>query len=438
MGRRFLILGGLILTILFSAIVAGLFLLLEDYPAVADGPAPTPEDVVAARTLVRDLRLTSKSGPDAQTPVQVTVAQLNSTVRLGARFLPGFRGELQMKGATLVGRASIPVPGWWGEKWVNLSGHVPEFNGRIAFERVTIGPWSVPPGAALSVVRQAANLFFGDAVGDTIVAAATGMHVDGNKLRFDLALEQMGNNGLMRNIFGSIRGQEFPTPEEIDAAYVRIRTAMDTGVLPTTGSFLPYLHYTLRDALEHGTAGTGANAYTAAMFGLTRVCGPPDFGDVVGRLAITDAGADQDWATNCSKLTLNGRIDSRRHFIASAALRAAANRGISYSIGEFKELHDTVSGAGGFDFTDIAANLSGIRLTDYFMSLPQDAWPAALNRLGTEHAFLIAFDGIPSLMPEAGFNARFGTVESAAYQDMVQQIELRIDGLRLYENKQRP
>ena len=132
-------------------------------------------------------------------------------------------------------------------------------------------------------------------------------------------------------------------------------------------------------------------------------------------------------------MTFNGRVDSRRHFITSAALQAASNRGFSVSVGEFKELYDTISGAGGFDFTDMAANLSGIRLSNVLMTTPRADWPARLARLETENDVIVAFDGIPHLMPDTEFAARYGDIDSPAYREMIARIEAGIDALDLYQ-----
>ncbi len=431
MGRLFRILGVLILTLLILAALA-VFMVVEDGPLVDTGPPPASADVVAARELVRDLRLATSPEAEAGAPVTTTIPQLNSAIRLGARLLPGFRGDVAIQDDALIGRASVPVPWIGGQKWINVTGAVPEFDGTLTLQDVTLGGWDIPPGLAMSTAQSAANLYFGEGVGDTLINVASSMQIDGSEIAFFVSLSQMGDNGLVRNIFGSIRGEEFPEPEQIDAAHIRLRTAMDDGELPVTGSFSPYLQFALQDALAHSNNGGLANAYTAAVFALTRACGPRDFGALVGRLAITTTGPDRVWATDCMDITLNDRIDSRRHFIASAALRAAANRGISFSIGEFKELHDTVSGAGGFDFTDISANLSGIRLTDHFMVLSRDQWAASVAALASETTFIIHFEGIPGLMPEDEFLQTYGTVESAPYQAMLGLIEGRIDQLDLH------
>jgi hypothetical protein len=158
-----------------------------------------------------------------------------------------------------------------------------------------------------------------------------------------------------------------------------------------------------------------------------------DFNLIVGRLAGREANQFGRWQRTCDDVSFNNRIDSRRHFITAAALRAASNRNLAITVGEFKELLDTISGAGGFDFTDIAANNSGIRMSDLMMAHSAAAWPALLARLERENDVTVPFDDVPSLMPRMEFEARYTNVESTAYDEMLQKIEDKIDRLALHQ-----
>ena len=57
----------------------------------------------------------------------------------------------------------------------------------------------------------------------------------------------------------------------------------------------------------------------------------------------------------------------RQHSIVSAVLKMAADFGMAFMIGEFKELLDFYKGGSGFSFTDVAADLARIR---FAMTLP--------------------------------------------------------------------
>lgn len=420
-----------------GALGAGV-MLLQDSPGVKASPPPTAEDVAATRQLVRELRAAAGATPGQQDVLFTTVPQLNSAVRLGARFINGFRARVGVQEGVLTGRASVPVPWWNGRKWLNVAGTVPEFEGALQLNRVVVGGVDLPPALVLSAARIGANLWMGNQFGDKVVTAASAMRITDSEVAFQIALGDVGRNGVLRSAFGALRNAEMPEPKEIRTYYRMIRKAMDDGTLPTTGSFLPYLQFTLVAALDGSTAETLPNAYTAAIFGLAKACSSAkDFAMIVGRVAFNeeDEQPKGKWRTTCNAMTLNGRTDSREHFIVSAALQAASNRGFAVSVGEFKELYDTISGSGGFDFTDMAANLSGVALSNALMAQPPAAWPDLLVQIRTERDVIVPFNGIPGKTPEAEFKAQYGDVESVAYKEMIARIEGRIDELSLYQGQ---
>ena len=257
------------------------------------------------------------------------------------------------------------------------------------------------------------------------------MQIEDDKEAFGIAMDEIGSNGVMRGFFGTLRGADMPEPHEIDRYYLLIRTAMDRGELPNKGSYLPYLQYTLEAALEGSRTEGVQNAYTSAIFALTSICGARDFTLIVGGLVGNEPATDKDWKTDCGELTLNGRIDSRRHFTTAAAIQAASNRGFAVSVGEFKELYDTVK-SGGFDFTDLAANNSGIRMSNTLMSSPIADWPMALESIQYENDVIVAFDGIPQIMSGIEFLSTYGDVDSPEYYAMLSRIEAKIDVLSLH------
>jgi hypothetical protein len=410
-------------------------LVLQDNPLVENAAPPSGEDVAATRALVRNIRSATATPSGAGGWLETDAAELNSALRLTARFLPGLRGRVTVAGGAVRGQVSVPLPWGQGRKWLNLSGEVPPFEGPVVLRAVRVGARQMSPDLALFIARTGGNLVLGGGFGDQILQAATGMEITQDQVRFRLALDSMGKNGLMQRAFSTLRGAEMPTHARIEDYHRQIRAAMAEGRLPQQGSFLPYVRFALEAAYAGSTAETLPNEYTAAIFGLAKACGAQDFAAIVGRLAFDVAEGTGDWAASCDAVTFNDRIDSRRHFITSAALQAAGNRGFSVSVGEFKELYDTISGAGGFDFTDMAANLSGIRMSNMMMTAPRAEWPAILPLLETENDVIVPFEGIPQLMPEADFKARFGDVESPAYRAMIAMIEARIDALRLYRGR---
>ena len=401
---------------------------IEDAPDVTAQAAPSPEDVATARRVVNDVK--AAAGPGAAQPLVVTEADIEAVLRLGVRMIPGFRGAVTVEKGMLTMRASVPVPLPGPQRWLNMTVSVPQFEDRVMLRRAELGPVAIPPGLALELGRIGANAVLGGGLGDTAMEAASGMRVAGKTVAVDLKLNEIGKNGLLRGVFGALRSGNMPSPGLIDAYQLRIREAMEAGELRESGSYLPYLVFTLEAAREGARVEGGADAFTAAIFALARICGAKDFSLVVGDMATGSADMSRDWQTDCSRLTLNGRIDSRRHFTTAAALQAASNRDVSISVGEFKELYDTRYG--GFDFTDMAANNSGIRLANLFMATPIGEWDRLIARIETEADVIIPYADIPQKMTRAEFADRFGEIDSARYRAILDRIERKIDSLALH------
>jgi hypothetical protein len=133
-------------------------------------------------------------------------------------------------------------------------------------------------------------------------------------------------------------------------------------------------------------------------------------------------------------VVIDRREDLARHVVTSAAISASAGAGMAEVLSVYKEVHDSRYRT-GFSFTDIAANQAGSRLGDLASRseadafLFQDLMKAILNEsefmpsLGT-------YDG----MTEEEFIARFGSRESEAYLQRVQEITDSIAARPFYQS----
>ena len=420
---------------IFVLLAGTMVLVIESTPLVEASPPPTPEDVASIRRLVRAARVASNAPREEDKVVAIQMAHMESALRLGQRAFPKIRSEIGVASGRLVGLISYPVPFTGETNWFNIRAALAPGEPPLSLAEFRIGPTYFPAALATWMGVTALDLVFGRDFGTRLQAGVTAHQTAEQPFSLLVRVEKTEIGDAIGHVYSSLRGREMPPIDAIDAAYLAIRDALERGDLPETGSLAPHLQFALDHAKE--TARTGlepANAYTAAIFGLARTCGARDFYLVVGPLIGSTRPQDANWQKSCKEIRLNGRIDSRRHFITAAAIQAASNRGVSIAIGEFKELHDAISGAGGFDFTDIAANNSGIRLSNLFMAQPITAWPALIDALGTETAFIIGFEGIPPRMPRAAFEARFGDIDSPRYQAQLNAIEARISALPLHKS----
>ena len=346
--------------------------------------------------------------------------------------MPDYRAKTEVADDTVRITAALPVPWSDGTRWLNPRAAIVPFEDRFALHHVQLGGREVSPDLAPRLARLGGNLFMGAGAGDALFDAPAAMAIDGDRIIFALRLNREGRSEVIRGVFGALRGGAMPASGRVDHYYVQLREAMDRLEAPVEGSFVPLLRLAITMAYEQGDDITAADEFTAAIMALAKACGAVDFRLIVGPTAGGRSEELGAWRTSCNRLKLADRIDLRRHFVTAAAIKAASNRGFAVSLGEFKELHDSISGAGGFDFTDILANNAGIRLADLFISRPHAEWPALLDRMQTESDVLPVLDGIPDLMPRDQFEERFGDIDSREYRAMIDQIEARIDRTGLH------
>ena len=170
--------------LVFVALLAGAVLVfavvvIEDAPSVPPQGAPTAEDVAKAKRFVKDVKSAARAGSGSAGLLVIAEDELSSVARVGARLVPGFRGEVAVEPWGVEMRASVPVPLPGSPKWLNLAATVPQFETRVALGQVALGPLLIPPDLALEMGRIGANVILGNGMGDTVVTAASRMAVTG-------------------------------------------------------------------------------------------------------------------------------------------------------------------------------------------------------------------------------------------------------------------
>jgi hypothetical protein len=409
--------------------------LVEPMPGTTGGGPPKPEDIAATRRFLTEVRSkTFEAAPD-QTDRVLTLSETdaNGILRVATRMFPAGHAEVHVLGNRIYGIASVRVPWPGADRWLNVEGVAPEFKGRPRLDHLAIGDVSLPPAPFIEAARLAANAIVGGRAGDVFLNSAKALAIVNGEMHLTLSLAEDDKKGFMRGVFGAMRGHDMPPSEAVDEYYIAVRQAIDDGTLPDRGSYLPVLRFMLTRVLERSTDATLANEYTAGMFGLAKACGAQDFALVVGRLVGDPLDSFGTWRTGCSEVVFANRIDTRRHFTTAAAIRAASNRGVSVSVGEFKELYDSLGWKqGGFDFSDIGANQSGIRLSDRIMAGTRADLAATLALMQAETDVLVDISQLPQIMPRPEFEARFGSIDSPEYAQKLIEIERLIDQVPIH------
>ena len=134
------------------------------------------------------------------------------------------------------------------------------------------------------------------------------------------------------------------------------------------------------------------------------------------------------------RTSLYRREDLSQHFINSAAMAASTNPDVAEVLANSKEVYDARLRS-GFSFSDLAANLAGVRLGEIAVHNQDSAlWLQSYMQTLTEESQLLPrprtdADGLS----ESDFAESFIDRNSPAYQQRLQEIETMIDALPLYQ-----
>lgn len=418
----------------FVLVLIAVEVVLDHQPFISDLGPPTPEDVQYTRSFVEHVRAVTEGRVEGDGVIVITESEANSLMRVGSRMLPRGVGRVTLTDEVVWVEGSIQVSWPLGPRWINVAAAVTPFKDHLSLNHLIVGGIRLPPDLALGIGQFGANLLSSKQLGSILMGAASEMWIEGNTMVFSLALSADDRGDALDGIFGVLRGGQMPNTDLFVEYYVELRYAMEAGELPQTGSFVPYIRYALQAALDGDESILLADRYTASMLALTWACGSVHTAMAIGRLGAVPDESEIAWQNSCDRLTFHDREDLRRHFITAAAIQAISNRGVSVSAGEFKELLDSL-GSGrhsGFDFTDIVANNSGIRLSNLMMSTSADQWPRLIELIQVDTDIVASLHGIPEIMSREKFERQFGNIDSDEYAEMMQLIESRIERLPLH------
>lgn len=132
-------------------------------------------------------------------------------------------------------------------------------------------------------------------------------------------------------------------------------------------------------------------------------------------------------------VTLRGREDFARRFMISASLSIMGGNVFSDAIGLLKEVEDSLGGS-GFSFNDLCADKAGARFGQRATSYSRSGEVLSrVVRSVTESDLMPKVSDLPQHMSAAEFEQRFGGIGSPRYNEMVAEIDRRVDRLPLYQ-----
>lgn len=382
-------------------------------PSVDRQATISPDSVASAKRLFRlndPRRMQAGQARRIAVPAQLIDEGLN---HLATRFLDG-RATLQAEAGRARIGASIPLPLLPVRRYINFQASFLDDGRQLQLNSIDIGGVPLPPQAALPLIGLLANLSGHGDEWQMLVQTIGKVRLNGGGryLMFDIVWQP--------ELLQRARAMALPEANiaPLEAAQRDLAALLgfraQNRALALTDVLKPMLNLNGEAIPERRRAALLVMASYLAGKNLSSV--------------IPEAAS---WPRPAPRLlTIHGREDSAQHFIISAALSAWAGEPIADAIGLYKELEDARSGS-GFSFADLAADRAGTRFGRVLVDQPERI-DALLKAPLKDDDLVPALNDLPEFISEAEFRRRFGSIDSPAYRNLIDEVERRIDGGTLY------
>lgn len=415
--------------ILFAFVL--IILIFDTSPAVDVSAAEQVNNADTVQPLIDELRQSLRSRYEAQ-QINVSAQQANSlagflhrAVALANAKVSFTENEVIIAGTYQLQTGILPL--YINVKIVVLEGET------LLIDSLTIGDLPVPGNFALGIARSLANAYTSSEVGTKAIETVKAVSVDNAGMQLSLApLDSLLRE--FKNIETGGSRQDTRILKIRIAHYLRLLDGMYVPIDQGKNrqpSLSIYLHAVMKEAAVLSQQGSATLENEAAILALAIYAGSGRFTTLIGDLSFA---IDKIPAAS-PKPVLNNRQDLSLHFIFSAAIKLLSQKGISIAVGEFKELMDRGKGGSGYSFIDLAADLSGAHFADLAVN-PKTAQKLQLvmQAPANEALFMVNIDGLAEGLSKNEFSEQFGEVDSERYQQVVDDINQRINNLAISQH----
>lgn len=406
-----------------------LFAAMESAPVVKVRTPASASDAARVKALLREFKALTDATA-TQRKMRVSQSDMNGALALAARALPFLRGTALVTPDAVRTALSVDASLIPGGRWLNLSVDVKPSDRGLDLSSIQLGPFGLPAGLALPALGFVLDVVLGGDLGQVAIKTIDGVAIDGESVDLGVTLTRAERTALARRAKEFVRATAMvSSPVDVRGYYLALHTAVRDGRLSSEGSVVEFLRFAMDRAYQRMKTDGGSGEFQSALHALAIYCGHVTYQRLVGD--VVPAGMTGK-PTGCANATLGGRRDLRRHFVISAGLQAASDAGIVFAIGEFKELLDSNRGGSGFSFDDLAANRAGIRFAMTLIEAKPEQLKGLLDTLGTERAIFPRISDVPAGLSDSEFERRFGNIDNPAYQEVLANIERRIDALAFF------
>ncbi len=436
--KRYILISLLVVFILLIVIPGSLvFLALEREPVVTSVQTVNTDDAVRSRAFIKKVIRDLLNSRDKPLTISATEDDLNGIFAFTHRSVSRITGYVRISPELVEMLATIKVPHNPVGDYINVCFNIAPSDSGLRIDRTLLGRISIPGSIARYIIAFILDLtlgynqggYFLDSI-DSVVLTETSINVHMRQIPDVKQRVQ-----LMKKRLKYVRDEMaiMGKPETVRVYYAKLIELSENVPTDKPVSLTRFISPLFRLARDRG--GDPVDENQAAIVALAIYFGHWRVEQMIGNVRIEEMKLHRPQTEN---VVLAGRVDLRQHFIISAALEIASERGITHAIGEFKELLDARHGGSGFSFVDLAADRAGVR----FAERATDSSTAArmqhlLSDNQHEGQLFQNIKGLPERLSKEVFERYFGNVKSDTYISLVHDIDACIGQLPAYSDGKR-
>lgn len=445
-----------LLLLLCTVLVLLALLLLQRTPLLNETGQLNAAAVRNSQQLLNNLNQSMRD-PGQQLVIQTNADELNAAFTLASRTLPGFQGKTQISPAGLTILMTMPLDMWSLRLYLNADIQIEPSVGPLQVRQVQLGRLTLPGDMALGLLGWVADQLWGPGQGAALLAKVRSVTVQQDAVKVEISKSEGFSLSQLKQSGVSLYKQWFSSDEQtalIEHYYALALTHSQQQVMkpPATNqasqglppqslssqslssqSLISYLQLLMREADQRSQdkPEQAVQENQAVILALAQLLGGRNLQLLVNEVKTSPQG-------KMPRVTLARRPDLQQHFVYSASLHVLGNQRLSSAVGEAKELLDSLKGGSGFSFVDLLADKAGIRFAKLAGASPQSAravqqFFAQQDR--TEQELFPSKSRLPEGLPQAMFEQQYQSIDSAMYQQMVAEIDRRLNALPLYQIK---
>lgn len=392
------------------ALIATLFLTIENHPSIERQIVFTPEHIERAKQIVDAHRHWVRPGMLAAAKVMPEDADFAANY-LANRFGKG-SAHVTLADRNAIIRVSLPLHGFPLSGYLNLQATLVETATLPQLQSLHVGKLSLPDALTDMLVPQFVQWLRRSPEYRTGFDALrlVKMSPDG------LSIFYRWDNGLHHEVRASVIDKH----ERKRLLRYQSLLAANSKLYEPVVSLAQILPPLVRLARERSINGDALAENRAAILVATFYV----LGISLEQIVPEAVG----WPhPKLQSVTLDGRDDFAKHFMVSATISAYADTALSDAIGLYKEIDDSRFGS-GFSFNDIAADRAGTKFGEKAVANEVSA-KQLQQRVASglkDSDLMPVWSDLPEFMAEAEFKRRFGGIDAPAYRNMMRQIEERV------------